>query len=191
MAVPALVDVDKPALHKAAVSGNAYLALNAAAVGIAIPIYSNTAQTMGIWNKSTSKYISIIDLAVSSYSTGPLAIGGIGFALVNAGIGLGTPISASVAIPNCYNLKDFTAANSADFLWCSATVVAPTIFIPSGIFSPGVYAVTTATSPALLQCTRQYDGRLVVPPGVALFISGSVAQTHVMNVALTFEVIAA
>jgi hypothetical protein len=189
MPIPALVDASKPLLHQAAVSGNTYLALSNLVAGLAIPIYSNTAQTMGIWNRSTNKALSIIDFAVSSYSTGPLAIGGIGFAVINAGISLGTPISATVQIATCYNTKDFTQANSADFLWCSATVAAPTLWVPSGISSPGVYAVTTATSPAWCQLTRQYDGRLIVPPGVAFFISGSAAQTHVMNVALTFQVI--
>jgi hypothetical protein len=188
MSVPALVNQRLLPKYLSAASGNSYLALSNLSAGLAIPIFSNTAQTMVLWNKSVNKNISLQSLTIGLVSGAVAIVGDLGFAVIIAGTGLGTPISANVAIATCYQMNTFNAAASADFSWCSATVVAPTLFLPSGIVWTDVYAIASTTQgPSLM--FRDYDGSLIIPPGVAFCFCGMAAQTQLSHVAIQFEVI--
>lgn len=188
MGVPALVNQRSLPRYEAAASGNAYLAIQNASAGLALPVFSNTAQTMVLWNKSLNKNLAIMDFTFALVSGVAYAVGDVGFALIVAGTGLGTPISANVAIATVYKMSTFEAAASADWSWCSATVVAPTVFIPSGIGITDAYAVATTTAPPII-LNRSYDGGLLIPPGIALCVCGMVAQDELHHVAISFEVV--
>lgn len=188
MAVPAQVNQRMLPKYLSAASGNSYMALSNLSAGLATPIFSNTAQTMVLWNKSVSKNIALQSLTIGLVSGATSVVSDFGFAVIVAGTGLGTPISASVQIATCYQLTTFNQANSADFLWCSATVAAPTLFLPSGIMYTDVYAIASTTQgPSFM--FRDYDGSLIIPPGVAFCFCGMAAQTQLSHVGIQFEVI--
>jgi hypothetical protein len=92
-----------------------------------------------------------------------------------------------VAIATVYQMSTFNAASSADWSWCSATVAAPTVFIPWGIGCTDAYAVNTTTAPQVTSRVH-YDGGLIIPPGVAFCACGMVAQDELHHVAITFKV---
>ena len=188
MAVPASVNQIALPRYNAVAGGNTYLALQNASAGLALPVFSATAQTMVLWNKSTTKNLALLSVTLGLVSGAAYEIGDFGFALIMAGSGLGTPISANVTIATVYRMSTFDAASSADWSWCSATVVAPTIFIPIGFGSPDAYAVASTTVPPFV-FFRDYDGGLIIPPGVALAVSGMVAQAELHHVAIAFQVV--
>jgi hypothetical protein len=187
MAVPALVDQVSLSRYKSAASGNSYIALNALVAGTALPIYSNTAQLMVLWNKSVAKNLAIQSVQLNLVSGTAMVVGGFGFTPIMAGTGLGTPISANVPVASIYKMSTFEAASSADFSWCTATVAAPTIFIPTGFTCMDALTLASTTI-GMYSFFREYDGSLIIPPGVAFAFCGNVAQDEVFNVAIQFEV---
>jgi hypothetical protein len=187
MAVPALVNMVQSAGYKQAASGNCFLAMPNVLAGLAIPAHDATAQTMVLWNKSTNKNLSLIDMTIAGQDDTANVGGCIGFSIAMAGTGLGTPISANVALASVYKLSDFSIGSSADWSWCTATFAAATIFLP--VFQVGDYVLTEKT--VMTACTRVWNGSLIIPPGVAFAVaSNPTAQTALYNISITFEVVA-
>lgn len=191
MSVPALVNQRHPSRYLSVVSGAAYLAIQNASAGLALPVFSNTAQTMVLWNRSNSKNLALLSVTLGLVSGAAYEIGDFGFALIQGAgstAATGLPISAAVTIATVYQMSTFNAASSADWLWCSATAIAPTIFLPIGFGSPDAYAVASTTAPPFV-FWRDYDGGLIIPPGTAFCVCGMVAQAELHHVAISFEVI--
>lgn len=158
-----------------AVNGNVYVG-NSAVAGAVVPIYSNTTQQYGIMNPAGSgKYLVPISVEMAYIDT-TAAAGGlcIGY-LKNAGseiaTGNGGVTAATTATPISMRLDG--PASSMKFMSAGITTAAPSLLMPLGINQ----LVVTATEKGVPFDTLHYefDGKLVVPPGNAIFLAGVIA----------------
>jgi hypothetical protein len=168
--------------------GGVFIGFTAAA-GIVIPIYSNTTQLFGLWNTSTTKVLSLIKLTIGIVGT-PSTSGNVGLAIVTGAgttVATGAPISAFTVATTVINAANLVLTiSSAGKICTTATIIAPTIYIPLGFNSPGVLAAASVTTP-WYTLIHDFDGTFLLPPGAAVFVSGNVLQTAAFNIALVWE----
>ena len=160
-----------------------------AGAGIVIPIYTATTQLFGLWNRSTTKICTLCKLAIGSVGT-PAVSGNIGLTVVT---NAGTAPATGAAISAWTNATTVIEANTlyqtisaAGFICTTATVIAPTLFIPLGFTSSGVLAAASVTTPWVM-LNYDFDGTILVPPGACVFVCGNVAQTAAFSISLVWE----
>ncbi len=163
--------------------GNVFVGSTATA-GTAFPLSSNTAQTFGLWNVNSTKNVVPLMLSVG-FTSGTIAIGTVGLIHKNAGfaIGTGAPISAftdgtlGTTIFNA--MPGYGGAPSARFTPSAATIVAGSAFYWTGSFF-----TTAPTDGPAATFNHDFDGRVILAPGQAAFVVGSIAQTGVFTMSL-------
>jgi hypothetical protein len=162
--------------------GNVYM-YNSGGAGITVLKYDNVNPVFVLWNKSTAYYLELIEVVIS-LTNATEVVGGLHWGLIpNAGIALGTPITAFTELATIYNLKTLSVASPPNGKCATTSTIvalAATALIPIGISFPAV----TGASPVL--GVRQYPGNFLVPPGVALVLTGNVAQTQAVGFTLTW-----
>lgn len=152
----------------------------AAATGVILPIFSNTAQVFGIWNPAGSGVNAIIASLRATYVSGTGAAGGYIFGVTkNAGASLATGgISVfTEAAPDPMILGGPTGGNKCRFTGSAATVLAPTIGRSLGISQ----LVTTAADATNVTFSFEvlFDGDLIVAPNTAIWLAGNIATVCV------------
>lgn len=162
--------------------GNVFHGTNVAA-GTAFPISTATAMTFGVWNVSLVKNVVLLSLN-TSFTSGTLALGEIGLTIVSAGQALGTPISAftdgtfGTTIRNA--LFGSAGGPVARFTPTAATIVAGAAAYWTGV------GFISASTVAPIACNHDFDGRVILGPGQAAFLVGSVAQTALFTSTITW-----
>lgn len=168
--------------------GNVYIGSTAIA-GLALPIYSATAQLFMIWNPLGSlKNVSIIKVAIARVSgTGSadhLMWGGC--LVAGADAAANNPITAYTKAYPINALIGAGMNSVVKFANTTATALAaPTIVAELGI-SNSVYDGTGATVPPFPLIVN-YDGDLVIGPGAALFLCNDTAASTVWGASVTWE----
>lgn len=168
--------------------GNVYIARSAVA-GVVPPIYTSVTPLFPLWNISTSYNLVPIRLQLVPLA-GPLVHGQYGFAVITAGavIGAALPISAFTDA-NLISARTLLATtNDAVRFGSTATVVAPTQFLPVPICNLGVYAITTSAAPGILGCAVDFDGEFVIGPGMCVCLSGNVDMVRAHLITLSFAI---
>ena len=168
--------------------GNVFVGTTAAA-GVILPVYSNTAQTFVIWNPlGSGKNIIPINLTIGYVSTTAAASNFVLAYQTGCGAQSATasPITAiTLATPVNMNLG---AGNSsiAKFAPATATFTAGLTLLKSTGFNQ---LVTTAATTGGVGWTwrEDYDGTLIIPPGVALAVCGNIAPLQTNDVSLVWE----
>ena len=151
-----------------------------AAAGTTYPLATGTAMTFGLWNINPNKNAVLLSLNMG-FTSGTLALGEVGLTNKDAGYGLGTPISAftdGVAAKNA--LIGQGQASSMRLTTSAATIAAGTPFYWTGL------SAITASTVSTIDWSHDFDGRVVVAPGQAVFVVGSIAQTALFSIGLTW-----
>ena len=167
--------------------GNTFIGATASA-GVVPPIFSNTAQTFGIWNPSGSgKNIVPVNLKVGLVTVGVVTDN---FALavtLNAGSqqATGSPITAGTFVAPVNALLGSGTASISKFAPATITAgAAPTYLKPTGISN--FMAATPAAANNFWQLGEDYDGSLIIPPGVVLYVCNNIAGVATWNICMTW-----
>ena len=168
--------------------GNVFVGSTAVG-GVVLPAYTTTAQTFAVWNPlGSGKNVIPISLTIGYVSTTGAAGNVVLAYTTGAGsqTGTGSPIlTATVVAPvNAY----IGQGNSSVARFCPAAinpVAAPALLKTTGISE----LVTTATTTSLgyFMASEYYDGALIVPPGVALYVAGNITLLNTMDITLVWE----
>lgn len=169
--------------------GQVFIA-STAVTGLALPIYSATAQLFMLWNPANSGYnLELIRAVWGKVSTtgsdGHLCWGyktGMG-----STTGTGAPCSAYTAGSPVNALLGSTADSVANFAPATATVTAPSYLRPVGITQTEVADAQTDPPYA---CIEDFEmNPLIVAPGAGIFACQSVAASTVWAVSVTYAVV--
>ena len=160
---------------------------NSAAAGSVLPIFSNTAQVFGLWNKASSGVNCVLINVASSYVSTTGAAGGYVLGVMkDAGSGLATgAISAFTAgTPERGLVGSGLGGNKVAFTPSAATVVAPTILRHLGI---GQLVITAADATnTTFAFNKDFDGDLIIAPGNAVFLAGNIATLTIWAASITW-----
>ncbi len=145
-----------------------------AAAGVLIPATAGTAQTFGIWNPLGSGVnVELIAAFYGWISTAGAVPANIGYDIVTPANTLTvTAFTAAAAAP----INGMLAAGKASkvmFTASAATTVASTLFGTNGMSHLTTVGATTTITPFTL--SEYFEGTIIIPPGAALFPSGTVA----------------
>ena len=154
---------------------------------IAPAVNTATGATWGLWNKSLTSYLELVEITVGQ-TTATSVIGGLGWAIIpSAGVAVatGAPISAFTELATVFRMSTLTQCNPpAGKVATTLTVVNPgaTYFVPIG-FNHLITPLTTTSIPVW---THQYRGDFIVPPGCAIVLCNSVAASAAINFAISW-----
>ena len=159
--------------------GNAYFASTAAA-GVTVSIFSNTSFTgLAVWNpQGSGKNLSMIRTLWAQQTVGT-AQAGMGYAwLVNAGSGLGTPISAfsttGVIRGSTVCGPPTQGASVVQNAVISATLGTAMTWGRFNGLTASTGAITTQEGIGMF--TDVFDGDMIVPPGVFWAMTSAIAS---------------
>lgn len=163
------------------IAGNMFVGATAAA-GTAFPISTGTAVTFGLWNTSTTKNAVLVDLDVG-YTSGTIALGTLGIANQACGFAIGTaaPLSAFTAgtpknalLGGPSSVMSFTP--SAATLTTGGTAVK--------WLGKGIESATAGLG--VFDGHYEFNGKIIVTPGQLVFVCGSIAQTGLFSMSLSW-----
>jgi hypothetical protein len=186
----ALVCVDAHGKYAAVNYRNTLFMGNVPVAGAALLVPATTGLHPTLWNPAGSGYIaSLVSISITHIS-GTITIGCPILAYTfNAGSAIGTaaPIVTftSVVPTPC---KIGTQSGRSNMLWAPTTctfVAAPTFLMGLGM---GFFPVTDATAALPINCSVDFDGKLMVPPGTALSVCYNVTtSTALFSTSLVWE----
>ena len=172
---------------EAAKRGKVFIASTVVA-GLAVPISTTTAPTVALWNPSSSGKLVIPISYAAAYVSGTTVAGAIGLSYaVGAGDGVSTGAIFSAfakSTPLAARVGD-VAANKA-FVSVAGTntlTAAGTWFYT--MFQE--FAAVAATAIAATPTVHVFDGTLMVPPGAAIWATGSAASGALLAQTLVWE----
>jgi hypothetical protein len=147
--------------------------------GVAIPISSTTAPTPCIWNPLGSGVNVVLIRYTAAYTGGTGVVTGFGYyALTGAGATIGTaaPISAFAATTPTNAIIGGGLASKVKFS-STGTVTLTSAGTLVKAMNMG-QAVTAATNTNLPQggISEDFDGTLIIPPGVLFYTAGTAAS---------------
>lgn len=160
--------------------GNHFLGSTAAA-GVAVPISTGTALTIGVWNTSTTKNCVPTFIGVG-YTSGTIAIGE--FGIVNQYVGFNVATAAPMAAITLGTPKNalLGSGKSSTMSFFPATATLTTGGTAAYWFGCSNEIATAA--PGVSVCYHDFDGKLIATPGQVIALCGSVAQTGLFTVTL-------
>jgi hypothetical protein len=164
---------------------------NMAAAGAVLPIYSNAAQVCGIWNPFGSGVNVVpIRLGLTYVDTTGAAGGYVLAAVLNAPGQLATAANITAFTDGVLNTSIFNAkvgdakGPKARFTPSAATVTAPIVLRHLSLDQNAFTANGTGQMPFSNEVA--FDGDLIIPPGVAVFIAGNIATLAKLACSLTW-----
>lgn len=165
-----------------ALAGNVFMGSTAAA-GTAFPISTGTAVTFGLWNVSPNKAAVLMQLDVG-YTSGTIALGTLGIANQYCGFALATaaPLSAFTDGTPKNALLGTGNASSMRFTPSAATLTAGGTALCW--LGKGIESATAGLG--VFDGQYDFEGSIIVPPGQLVFVCGSVAQTALFSMTLTW-----
>lgn len=163
-------------------SGNIFVGSTAAA-GTAFPISTGTAVTFGLWNTSTAYNAVLIDLDVG-VTSGTIALGVLGIANQSCGFAIGTaaPLSAFTDGTPKNALAGGGAASNMRFTPSAATLTAGGTALKW--LGKGIESATAGLG--VFDGHYEFNGKIIVPPGQLVFVCGSVAQTALFTMSMSW-----
>lgn len=168
-----------------AMTGNVFVGSTAVA-GVTAPLATGTAMTFGVWNTTTDRNIVMLRCNIG-FTSGTIALGEWGWNDVAAtAVATGSNITAftdgvvGTTIRNAINGAG--NAPGARFTPSAATIVAST----AAYWMGGTHEGATGVGPGAT-FSHDFDGLLILPPGRAAFLVGSIAQTGLFTVSLAWS----
>ena len=160
--------------------GNHFLGSTAAA-GVAVPISTGTALTIGVWNTSTTKNCVPTFIGVG-YTSGTIAIGE--FGIVNQYVGFNVATAAPMAAITLGTPKNalLGSGKSSTMSFFPATATLTTG--GTACYWLGCSNEIATAAPGVSVCYHDFDGKLIATPGQVIAVCGSVAQTGLFTITL-------
>jgi hypothetical protein len=162
---------------------------NIAAAGVILPVYTNTAQQVGLWNPyGNTKDLIVKNIALTYVSgtgaAGGFAIGYLGNAPAAIGTGLAITAFTETAAVAGYGSTGNLAQTATFGQGATLTVTAPALLRQLGLNQTVLTAATTGSP----QWTASFDfeGDLVVTPGSAIFVAGNIATLSTFSGSITW-----
>lgn len=157
--------------------------------GVLIPIADSTSPTFGLWNPQGSGRNAVLVRLAAGWVGTTGAPGAILYnALTGAGAAVGTaaPISAFNQVTPTNALIGSGAASSMKFTGAGTNTLT-TAGTTIGVMGASQLTTTgaTTTSPTFT-VTDDFNGRLIVPPGVFFYLTGSAALLSLFDLSLTW-----
>jgi hypothetical protein len=172
--------------------GAGYWAANAPTGG-SLVIYSTSAGAvtgLGLWNPTGSGKNAALTRAIATPVTAGGTASALGFSIyqnVGANVGTAAPISAFTAVTATRGQGLLNNATGQGSSVCIATSSA-TVTTASTIWRPAPYTISTAASTAVLPSyIEDFDGQMIVQPGVFIAFTVAIASTGTWNLALHWE----
>ncbi len=164
-------------------AGNVFIGSTAAA-GVAFPISTGTAVTFGLWNTSSNKN-AVLHRLTAGYTSGTIALGTIGLANQYVGFATATaaPLSAFTDGTPKNALVGSGGASSMRFTPSAATLSAG----GTALWWGGRSIESASAGTGIFNADWDLDGSIIVPPGNLVFVCGSVAQTALFSMSLTWS----
>lgn len=166
-------------------SGNVFI-LSTAVAGVTSPLSTGTAMTFGVWNTSTTKNAVLLKLNIG-FTSGTIALGEWGLTNINGGaqVATGGNITAFTdAVLGTTLRNGIIGGGNASVMRATpsaATVVAGTACYWMG----GAHEGATGVGPNA-NFSHDFDGNVIVPPGQAVFVVGSIAQTGAFTMSMSW-----
>jgi hypothetical protein len=170
-----------------ALAGNCFIGSTAQA-GVVLPTMAGTAHVFGLWNPTGSGVGLVLNrLTLTPITVTTTVIGGVGLGLVaNAGSQTGTaaPIVSLTSVAPVNAVLGYGAVSKARFAPGAITLGAN----PSWLYGPGIFSPDgdMATSLSNTIINHDFNGGVIIPPGVAIVVAGSAALGQTYNLALTW-----
>jgi hypothetical protein len=167
-------------------TGSCFIGSTAAA-GTTFPLSTGTAMTFGLWNVTTDKAAVLLKLN-AGFTSGTIALGEIGLTDLTTPswtIATGGPITAftdGVAGTTIRNCMIGLGGPSMRFTPSAATITAGTAYYWTGSSVEGATGVGPRST-----ISHDFDGAVVVLPGHAAFVTGSIAQTALYSMSLVWQ----
>lgn len=156
--------------------------------GVVVPAYNATAQKFGLWNPAGSTRNLVLDKITMSLATiGTEALAGFGLSYLtgtSASIATGSPITAFTATTPVNGLLNEGDTPVGKFT-LNATTSAPTHFYDIGMALIST-DLNTATCDGFSQLMHDFNGAIVVTPGVYIGLGSSAASGQTLRVSLTW-----
>lgn len=151
------------------------------AAGTTFPLSTGTAMTFGLWNTSATKYAIPLFLN-AGFTSGTVALGEIGFTNVTAGnqVATGSNITAFTNATATNALLGLGSSSAMRFTASAATIVAASACLWTGISFASASAINA-------NCRAEFDGSMILAPGQAIFVVGSIAQTALFSMTLAWS----
>jgi hypothetical protein len=179
-----------PAYYEAARRGRLFIQTTVPA-GVAIPISTTTSPLMVIWNPSGSgRNVVLMRLSIG-YVSGTTVAGAVGLSYTT-GAGANVATGAAFTAFNQVNpTNGFVGAGQQSAIKTSSA--ATNTLGAAGTWFYTIFqnlAVTSATTVASNECTHDFAGSIIVPPGVAVWLTASAASSALYSQTWTWEEIA-
>lgn len=174
-----------------ALAGNVFIGSTAGA-GVDPPAFNATAQVFGLWNPAGSGVNCVLDrIIVGQADATTPAISGLSISyLPNAGSAIGAagaPITAFTGATPVNSRLGYGNASRTRFTPSAATTIATTFLMSIGLSQD---SVTPGTG--LVTSVFDFDGVVIVPQGVAVFLTGAPAAIgQLLTATLTWAEIVA
>ncbi len=150
-----------------------------AAAGVLIPATAGTAQVFGIWNPQGSGVnVEMIAAYYGWVSTAGAVPANIGYDVVTPANAL--TVTAITASAPANALVSAGKASKVLFTASAATTTASTVLGTNGMSHLTTIGATTTVCPFVLSET--FEGTIIVAPGSAIFVSGTVAPVDKFDI---------
>ena len=176
--------------------GNVFL-VSTIGAGLAHPVASTTAPVVALWNPSASgknavllRYTSASTLnattvqgsilLLASFNAGNTVATGAVFTAFNRSV-LGTNLFNGILGQGAVSVMN-ASANGTNTLTAASVAVVATL----GVNNPTTVAGAVA-APSVAQIIHDFDGTVIVPPGVAVYVVGSSASVALATQTLSWE----
>jgi hypothetical protein len=166
-------------------AGNCFI-LSTAVGGVATPISTGTAATFGLWNTNPNK-LAVLQTLNFGFTSGTIALGEVGLVDISAtAVATGSNITAFTDSVLGTTLRNGIIGGGANSTMRStpsaATVVANTACYWTGMSHEGA----TGVGPGAVM-SHDFNGQVIVPYGRFVFVCGSIAQTGLFTMSLTWQ----
>lgn len=154
-----------------------------AAAGTTVPLATGTAMTFGLWNTNPSKYAVLLRLT-GGFTSGTIALGVFGLTRIYGGFSLATGNNITAFTDGVFGTTIHSGiigqgdGPTMRFTPSASTVVANVAALWLNTGHEGATGVGPAS-----QFDHDFDG-VMVAPGNAVFVTGSIAQTALFSMSL-------
>lgn len=156
-----------------------------AIAGVAVPAYNTTGQTFGLWNPAGNTKNAVLTSLDAGLVSGALILSNwtlsqslnAGSALATGGISAftaGTPQGGNIGI---------SGGNTVRFTPSAATTLASTFLMTLGLS----YNTTTTVANQAESVHYDFDGKVIVPPNSAVWVTNNAASGGTFDLTLFWE----
>jgi len=175
--------------YEAARRGNIFIA-STTPLGLAVPIYTATAPTVMLWNPSGSGKYGILIRYLIAYASATGITGPIGLSkIVNTGSSIATAnvISAFAETTPTNGIINSGIKNQVRVSTAGTNTITAGIAADFFYTMFGQSALVSATAMNPYSTSHEFDGAVVIPPGVAIWTSATLATVSLLSQTIIWE----